>query len=247
MAKALVIGGSGFAGKLEKMGGKWEEMGTRFGKVDVFVSGYKEKEIFAIMRHGLKHDTPPHKVNYKANIAFAKKIGADAILASTAVGVISDKYAPGDLILCNDMIGLNLVLGGSPVTFFDSFADGPHHADASEPFSRKLNELMLKSALELGMELKTGAVLTLTYGPRYESPAEIRALRTLGADLTGMTAVFEASLALEQGTPYSVCAIGTNWAAGLGGKPLSHDEVIEMMSKRGDDLFSLMMKTIEIL
>lgn len=241
----VVIGGSGFASKLK---GREIEVSTPFGKVGVLVSDAGENKIYAIRRHGQEHTIPPHKVNYKAHIAVAKEINAKAIFASSAVGIVnSDAYAPGDLILCKDIIGLNLVLGGMPITFFDSFADGPHHTDVSEIFDSKLNSIVLKAAAELSLSLKEGAVLTLTYGPRFETPAEVRALRIIGADLVGMTAAFEAILAKEQGTPYAVVAIGTNLAAGISGRPLSHDEVLEMMIRRGEDIHKMLIKAIELI
>ncbi|MBS3067370.1 MTAP family purine nucleoside phosphorylase [Candidatus Micrarchaeota archaeon] len=240
----VVIGGSGFASKLK---GREVEVPTRFGRVAVLLSETSEAKVYAIRRHGANHDTPPHMVNYKAHIALAKEVDAKAILASTAVGVISlDRYSPGDLILCSDILALNVLLGGKVVTFFDSFADGPHHTDMSHPFTPELNAHLLRAAAELSISLKESAILGATYGPRYETAAEIRALKILGADLVGMTAAFEAILAREQGTPYTAVAIGTNPAAGLTGKPLSHDEVIEMMSRRGDDIHGLLMKAIEI-
>lgn len=244
MKSVVVIGGSGFASKLK---GREIEVPTPFGKVNVLLSETGEAKVYAIRRHGANHNTPPHKVNYKAHIALAREVDAKAILASTAVGVINaERYQAEDLILCSDIIGLSVVLQGMPVTFFDSFADGPHHTDMSHPFSPELNAVLLRAASELSLALKDDAVLTLTYGPRFETKAEIRALKILGADLVGMTAVYEAILALEQGTPYAVVAIGTNLAAGISGKPLSHDEVIEMMSRRGDDVHKLIMKAIEM-
>lgn len=246
----VVIGGSGFANRLE---GKRDRIKTPYGTVPVLVSKIGDHEIIAIKRHadpqtGEGHMIPPHMVRYHAHVNVAKVVGAEAILASSAVGVMDKRrYNPGDLILCSDFIGINVTLRGNAVTFFDDFKDGIHHTPVGEAISSRLNSVLLRAAAELSLTMKEDAVVTLTSGPRYESPAEIRALRILGAHLVGMTAVYEIILAAEQGTPYAVVAIGTNWAAGIGKKPLSHAEVEEMMERKGSDLFALMSKAIQIM
>ncbi len=244
--RVLVIGGSGFSSRLEQVGGKKDRIPTPFGQVDVLISAIAGKEVFAIRRHGEGHSLPPHMVDYQANIHLAKEVGACAILASTAVGTLRPgKFMPGDLVLCEDLIGLNLVLRGQPVTYFNTFADGPQHTDCTSPFDLRLNSILHDAGTKLGIAIKQDAVITLTYGPRYETRAEVRALATLGADLTGMTVVYEATFALELGVPYAVVAIVTNPGAGLGIKKLDHADVIEMMARKSEDVFSLIQAAIE--
>lgn len=249
----VVIGGSGFA---EKLNGEKRVIETPHGPVATLVSEIGGRTVFGIRRHGLvNHSIPPHAVPFFANIWVAKDVEAEGILASTAVGVTKaappkgqKEYAPGDLILCHDLIALGLYLGGKPVTYYaDGFPDGPKHADCSELFSRHLNRLLTNAAAELGIDIYQGAVLATTPGPRYESPAEVRALTILLANLLGMTAGYEAILARELGIPYAAIAIGTNWAAGVTDRPLSHDEVKEMMNHRSDDVFRLITKAIELM
>lgn len=253
-----VIGGSGFG---EKLQGQRREVQTPFGKISVLVSERAGKRIIAIKRHGEGHTTPPHKVNYKGNVWAAKEEGAEAILASTAVGVIrrrmlsrlvhalaNENYKPSDLILPKDIVAFQLKYpdGTGPVTYYDDFSDGIHHTDCTRIFSREIERLLLRAARLEGIRLKKGAVLTATYGPRFETPAEIRALGKLGANLIGMTAAFEAILAKELGIPYLPVAIGTNWAADTAGS-LSHEEVIEMMGRKGEEVNRLLLKAIEIM
>lgn len=267
-----VIGGSGFG---EKLRGQTKEISTPFGDVSVLISEHAGKRVVAIQRHGKGHTTPPHRVNYRGNIHAAREHGAEAIFASTAVGVIRrtllrrivnamsalmdsegkealhaliNNYSAGDLILPRDFIAFQLKYpeGTGPVTVFDDFSTGNHHTDFTSPFSEELRCILQRAAKLENIQLKTGAILTATYGPRYESPVEIRALRKLGVDLVGMTSVFEAIHAHELGIPYMPVAIGTNLAAGLG-KGLSHAEVIEMMGKRGEDVNHLLLRAISIL
>ncbi len=245
MAKVLVIGGSGFASKLQ---GHGETVHTRFGPVPVLTSRIGDHDVYAIRRHGAEHTVPPHNVNHKAHIDAARELEATAIFASSAVGII-DGYAPGQLILCSDALTYHLLLDGKAITYTHSFPDGrPQHRDSSALFSPLLNTLMQDAAADVGVQLRSGAVLALTYGPRFETPADIRALKILGANLAGMTAVYEAILANELGIPYAVLAIGTNWAAGI--QPdakLSHGEVEETMARKGEEVFRLLRKAIECL
>lgn len=243
----LVIGGSGFADRLK---GTPRQVETPFGRVDLLVSQIGDKMVHAIKRHGETHGIPPHKVNYKANISAAKKVGADIIITTSAVGVIGPEgiegYNPRDLILCRDILAINATLNGSPITFFDSFeGTGPKHTDMSEVFNQGLNSLLFESARELGLSLKYDAVFAYMAGPRYETPAEIKAIKAMGANLVGMTAPIEAILARELGIPYAVVAIGTNWAAGISKTRLSHPEVEQVMKEKGEELFRLLSKAIE--
>ena len=263
MSKSIVVvGGSGFEDRLK---GKQGVVKTPFGRVPVLVSAVGDNTIYAIHRHGKGHNLPPHKVRYHANIDVAREVKAEAILASTAVGVLKPvvksgggdlvvlarkryRYIPGDLILGVDILATHLYLDGKPVTFYDAF-DGKQsiHADASEIFSTKLRRILLKAASELEIVLKDGAILITTTGPRYETPAEMMAASFNGAHLVGMTTAYEATLALEIGIPYAAVAIGTNWAAGMSNSRLSHDEVIDMMARKGEDVYNLIMKAIEIM
>jgi len=244
----VIIGGSGFQERLQAMDAKRRTVRTPFGNVPIFLSKCGDREVIAIQRHGVGHKIPPHNVNYRGHIFLAKKIGAEAILASAAVGVISpEKYPLKSLVLCKDVVPWHLTFDGGPVTFFNEFPDAPRHADCSELFSEGLNKVLLTAAANLSLKLRKGAVLVTTRGPRYETPAEIGTFKKLGYHLVGMTTAYEAILAAEQGTPYAVVAIATNLAAGISGKRLSHDEVDEVMQEKADDLYGLFMQAIKIL
>jgi len=241
----VIIGGSGFGERLGMMRAERRMIDTAFGNVPVLVSRHADRDVFAIQRHGKGHTVPPHKVNYRAIIRVAEIVEAKAILASSAVGVINtDCYAPKDLILGAGIMPWHLTIDGGPVTFFSG--DGQAvHTDLSEPFSFKLNQLLLRTAEKLGSRLRAGATLVTTQGPRYETVAEIRTFHILGYSLVGMTTAYEAILAAEVGIPYAVVAVGTNPAAGISGKRLSHEEVKKVFKERAEDIFKLFMGAIE--
>ncbi len=241
MAKAIgVIGGTGVYSLVK--GGREEEARTPFGVANATVGSVAGRRVVFIPRHGRAHEIAPHKVNYRANLWALKEFGAGAVLTSNAVGVIS-KYAPGDLVVCKDFIAPWL----GPVTFFDDFSKGSRHTDMSAPYSTRLAAMLASAAKAARLPLKKGGVVTTTFGPRYESPAEISALKKMGASLVSMTSAYEVILANELKMEFASIAVGTNWAAGVARTPLSHEEVLKMMASREDQLKRLFAKAIELI
>lgn len=223
-----VIGGSGLY-ELEKDITK-KKVPTPYGSVFVHMAKIGGKEVAFIPRHGEKHETPPHKVNYRANVWAFKELGVTCAFTTYASGILS-RYRPGDLILLDDFIGLF-----THETFFDSFEDDVHHTDVSEPFNKKLQGYVVEGAAIHDIRVKKGGIIATTMGPRFETPAEIRALKKLGANLVCMTAGHEVPLFAEAEIPLVSLAVGTNMAAGLSGKKLTHQEVVDMMVKKTDEL-----------
>ena len=166
---------------------------------------------------------PPHRVNYRANIAALKKLGATAIFASMAVGSLRREWPPGTLISLDDFLDFT---GARDKTFFD---DAPVHIDCTQPHCERLRALLQNAAAQLSLDLIDGGVYACADGPRFESAAEIRAYRTLGADVVGMTGVPEIVLAREANISYCGLAIVTNFAAGVLPQPLTQAEVLDAM------------------
>lgn len=238
MKKFAVIGGSGFYSLLR---GSKKEVSTPYGKAVVMLGNLNGVEIAFLARHGEKHTTPPHMVNYKANMFALNKLGYKSVFSTSATGIIS-KYKPGDLILVRDFIGFHLGV----VTFFDSFASEIRHVDMSEPYSDELNSLLKRAAKLERIELKDGGVVAATLGPRFETKSEIRAFKKLGANLVSMTNAQECILANELGMNYATVAIGTNYAAGISKNKLSIDEIFKMMKKKNGELKRLFMRAASI-
>ncbi len=223
-----VIGGSGFYELAKDV--KRQKVPTPYGSVFVSVAEIDGKEVAFIPRHGDNHSIPPHKVNYRANVWALEQLGATAAFTTYASGIIS-KYKPGDLILLEDFISFF-----AHETFFDSFEDGPHHTDVSEPFSKELMEYAEEAAAIHAIGLKKGGVIATTIGPRFETPAEVKALKKMGANLVCMTAGHEVPLFTEAEIPLVSIAVGTNLAAGLSGHRLTHQEVVDMMIKKREEV-----------
>lgn len=144
-------------------------------------------------------------------IRTAAAAGARAIVLTNAAGGIRPEFSIGQPVLISDHINLT---GRSPLT-------GPRFVDLTELYSPRLRALARLADPSLAE-----GVYACFPGPHYETPAEVRMARTLGADLVGMSTVLEAIAAREAGLDVLAFSLVTNMAAGLSGKPLEHGEVL---------------------
>jgi 5'-methylthioadenosine phosphorylase len=191
---------------------KEEIVETPFGQALVYhVQGDHEGLIF-LARHGINHDTPPHKINYRANIKALEILGVKRILAANAVGSINKQIHPMGLARVTDFLDFT---SGREFTFFDGGQSGVKHVDMSITYCPALNDQLLALSPRFELELLPECVYVSANGPRLESPAEIRMYAQLGGDVVGMTGIPEATLARELGLCYAAVAFSVNWAAGI--------------------------------
>jgi len=151
------------------------------------------------------------------------RFGVRAIVLTNAAGGIRTGFTQGDLVLISDHINFT---GSNPVAGPNDERLGPRFFDMTEAYSRRLRKLAHAAANEDGQTLQEGVYLSLL-GPSFETPAEIRAFRTWGADLVGMSTAQETIAARHMGLEVLGISCVTNMAAGIQGEPLSHEEVIE--------------------
>ncbi|HEX5787581.1 MAG TPA: S-methyl-5'-thioinosine phosphorylase [Woeseiaceae bacterium] len=168
---------------------------------------------WVLRRHGEDHDIPAHAVNYRANVALLKDLGARRVIALNTVGAITDICAPGGIAVPAQLIDYTW---GRAQTFFDGGASGLSHLDFTAPFAPGLRGALLDAACRGGVACIDGGVYAVTQGPRLETAAEIDRLERDGADYVGMTAMPEAALAAELGIEYACLALVVNAAAGRG-------------------------------
>jgi len=164
------------------------------------------------------------------------RLGVGALVLTNASGGIAHGLEAGDLVLLSDHINF---LGENPLRGPNLDPVGPRFPDMTEVYDRALRRIAHGVAEELGITLKEGVYLA-TLGPSYETPAEIRAFRSLGADLVGMSTVPEAIAARHAGMKVLAISCVTNLAAGVSPSPLSHDEVIATSRRRAADLGRLL-------
>lgn len=165
--------------------------------------------------------------------------GVRTIVLTNAAGGINTAFEPGTLMLIEDHINL---LGSNPLVGPNDGRFGPRFPDMSEVYSRRLRGAAEAAARAVGVPLARGVYIAV-HGPSYETPAEIRAFRTLGADAVGMSTVPEAIVARHMGMEVLGISCITNAAAGVLPAPLVHDEVMAVANRvRGE--FSRLLEAI---
>jgi len=161
-------------------------------------------------------------------VAFPTRVlgraGVRALILTNAAGGINVEYGQGALVIMRDHINLQ---GQNPLTGANDERFGPRFPDMSYTYSKRYRAIALEEAKKLSIPPREGVYAALA-GPSYETPAEIRYLRTIGADLVGMSTVPEAIAARHMGMEVLAISCVTNMAAGILDKPLVHDEVLEV-------------------
>lgn len=149
------------------------------------------------------------------------RLGARALVLTNASGGVNAELAPGDLVRITDHLNLS---GSNPLSGPNDARLGPRFPDLSQAYHPGLGAALEAAARREGVSLKRGVYAYLA-GPSYETPAEVRMLRALGADLVGMSTVPEVIAACHMGVPVCAVAMVSNMAAGISSHPISHAEV----------------------
>ena len=191
----------------------------------------------------------PAEVTFPMRVLGA--LGVRAVVLTNAAGGIAEGYRQGQLVLLADHInqmGWNPLIGANEPRFGFRPGTGLRFFDMTEAYSHKLRGLAQETAREEGFELVEGVYLATT-GPSFETPSEVRAFRTLGATLVGMSTVPETIVARHMGLEVVGISCVTNLAAGLGDTPLSHEEVSEtgrQVEQRLAGLLKRLMPKVEL-
>jgi purine-nucleoside phosphorylase len=164
------------------------------------------------------------------------RLGARVMVFTNAAGGIHPSFERGALVLITDHINLQ---GSNPLVGPNDDSLGPRFPDMSEAYSKAFRQIARRTAWEMGVELQEG-VYAAMLGPSYETPAEIRFLRTIGADLVGMSTVPEVIAANHAGVKVLAISCVTNMAAGLSEQRISHQEVLETGKAVRDTLVRLL-------
>jgi len=227
--KTAIIGGTG----LYQLDGFEEvdrvklltQWGTPSSEIVIMQAG--SEHIAFLARHGLEHDIPPHKVNYRANLWALKECGVKSIIGVAAVGGISEKMSPETLVIPDQIIDYTYA---RKHTYFETEHEKVVHIDFTEPYNPSLREKLLTAAQSQSIKIIDGGVYAATQGPRLETAAEIQKLKRDGADIVGMTGMPEASLAMEIELEYACCALVVNWGAGCAGTiKIDHSDMLKIV------------------
>jgi purine-nucleoside phosphorylase len=169
------------------------------------------------------------------------RLGVRTLIVTNAAGGINTRFAVGALMVMDDHINL---MGTNPLIGPNDERLGPRFPDMSAVYSPRLRALADEAARAIGLHIEHGVYLAVT-GPSYETPAEIRAFRVLGADAVGMSTVPEAIVARHMGIEILGLSCISNMAAGMQETPLSADEVIETTTRVQGDFIRLLEAIIE--
>lgn len=211
------------------------------GHAGVLVAGLLgSKRVIALSgRAHLYEGHPLDDVTFGVRVVGA--LGVPAVILTNAAGGINTGFATGALMLIDDHINF---MGRNPLVGPHDPRLGPRFPDMTEAYSRRLRALAADAAAARGIRLEHG-VYVAVLGPSYETPAEIRAFRTLGADAVGMSTAPEAIVARHIGLEVLGISCITNPAAGVVDKPLVHDEVMEVAARVRGDFIALLEGVVE--
>lgn len=173
-------------------------------------------------------------------VRLMKLMGAEILFLTNAAGGVNESFVPGDLMMITDHISCFVP---NPLIGPNEEQVGVRFPDMSSVYDADLCSIIRNASEKLGIGMKEGVYLQLT-GPSYETPAEIRMIRTLGADAVGMSTAIEAVTARHAGM--KVCGISciSNLAAGMSGKPLNHEEVQETADRVSANITKLVTESI---
>ena len=240
--KIGIIGGSGFYKFLK---GKEMLMRTLYGspsdKVSIFK--YKDKKIAFLPRHGKKHQYPPHKINYRANLYAFKKLGVERILAPCAVGSLRPQIKPGSFVICDQFIDRTKQR-------VDTFFDGQKvvHISQAEPYCPELRKIAIKSCQKLKMPFHKKGTAVVIQGPRFSTKAESEFYSKI-ADVINMTQYPEVALARELEMCYLNISLVTDYDAGLKNRkdiePVTAQEVVKTFQENTEKRKEIILDIID--
>lgn len=231
MSKIALIGGTGL-NRLEGLDIVREhEVQTPWGECShrVQQGRFHDSDVFFLARHGVPHQIPPHRINYRANIWALRELGVTKIIGVNAVGGIERSWPPGFIALPDQLIDYTY---GREHTFYDGSDGELQHIDFTEPYNPDLRQQLIAAAQQIGLKCSTTGTYAATQGPRLETAAEVRRLHQDGCDIVGMTGMPEAALAAELGLAYAAVCLVVNAAAGLGEEPITEAAMHDILDNK---------------
>lgn len=208
-----VFGGSGFYEFLDDV----EELtiDTPFGapSAPIRVGEIEGKKVAFMPRHGDKHQHPPHKVNFRANVWAMREAGVRRLIGPCACGSLQPDLHPGTFVVADQFVDRTSARSD---TFYD---DRTVHASAADPYCPELRNILAEQAEALGIEVRRGGTVVVIQGPRFSTRAESRWFSSMGWTVVNMTQYPEAWLARELELCYATVALVTDYDVGLEGMP----------------------------
>ena len=198
------------------------------------------KQVAFLPRHGRRHELPPHRIPYRANVWAMRELGVRRIVAPCASGALTRGLGLGDFVVCDQFVDRT---SGRAATFYD----GPEttHVSAAEPFCPELRQLLVATARELGIRARDRGTVVVVQGPRFSTRAESEWFQSAGWDAINMTTYPECHLARELELCYATIAMVTDYDVGVAGEePVSAGEVVRVFNENNERLLELLLAVV---
>ena len=201
------------------------------------------RRVAFLPRHGVKHELPPHRINYRANLWALRRVGVRRVLAPCAVGSLRPQVRPGEVVVCDQLVDRTW---GRADTYFD----GPVVSSLSfaDPYCRELGRLAVEACRAEGVAVHDSGTVVVIQGPRFSTRAESRWFRASGWDVVNMTQYPEAALARELGMCYANICLVTDYDSGLEGvegiEAVTMEAVFKVLDENLDRLRRLLAQAV---
>jgi 5'-methylthioadenosine phosphorylase len=239
-AEVGVFGGSGFYSLLDEV--ETRDLDTPYGKPSgpVTVGEIEGTAVAFLPRHGPKHELPPHRIPYRANVWAMRELGVRRIIGPCASGALRADLELGSFVVCDQFV--DRTSGRA-----DTFYDGPEtvHVSSADPYCPDLRSLLVETGRELGIPVVDGGTVVTIQGPRFSTRAESRWFSELGGDVVNMTAYPEGHLARELELCYANVSMVTDHDVGVEGtEPVSSEQVVAVFEQNNERLRELLFAVI---
>jgi 5'-methylthioadenosine phosphorylase len=240
VARLGVFGGSGFYSFLDDA--ETVPVETPFGDPSAppVVGTVAGRPVAFIPRHGLKHEFPPHRINYRANVWAMKELGVQRLLGPCAAGSLRTDVRLGDFVVCDQLVDRTR---SRPHTFYD----GPvtTHVSFADPYCPTIREHLIATGANLGIRTHERGTMVVIEGPRFSTRAESSWFASQGWDTLNMTGYPEALLARELEVCYANVSLITDYDVGVqDAPPVTHEDVIHVFERNIENLRRLLFEVL---
>ncbi len=241
-AEIGVFGGSGFYSFLDDA--VEVTLDTPYGPpaAPVTIGDVGGRRVAFLPRHGRRHELPPHRINYRANLWAMRELGVGRLIGPCAAGSLQPEVAPGDFVVPDQLV--DRTWGRA-----DTFYEGPvaHHVSYADPYCGELSAVAVETARSAGITVHPSGTVIVIQGPRFSTRAESRWYRSQGFEVINMTQYPEAYLARELGICYAAIALITDYDTGVEGEgvePVTQAEVFGFFKSNLDRVRALLFDVI---
>lgn len=244
LADIGIFGGSGFYKLLDKAEEKAVE--TPYGAPSdrIVLGRLGGKRVAFLPRHGARHQHPPHKINYRANLWAMKSLGVSRIISPCAAGSLQKDVAPGHFVISDQYV--DRTSGRA-----DTFYDGPisTHVSAANPYCPEMRNLAIEAGEACGITIHRQGTVVVIQGPRFSTKSESKWFGSMGWEVINMTQYPEVHLARELEMCCLNISLITDYDSGLVGdvEPVSHEQVVKVFGDNLSKLQSMLVKLLTLL